>query len=215
MKLVIISDTHGYHDRLTGALPSGDVLIHCGDVSHRSDEQSVIDFARWFEQQSFEHKICIAGNHDKFMSSKWFSNSINFPAIYLQDSGCEIDGIKFWGSPWTPTFFDWYWMKDRGAEIATVWQKMPDDVDVLITHGPPADLGALSAAQRHGSVPIDVGCEDLRWKVDQVKPKVHCFGHIHEGYGIRQIEETVFVNASYPHAKFQPVELTIDRGGSD
>lgn len=208
MKLVVISDTHGYHDHLTGKLPAGDVLIHCGDVSHRSDEQSVVNFAGWFDQQPFDHKICIAGNHDKFMSSKWFSNS-----IYLQDSECEIDGVRFWGSPWTPTFFDWYWMKDRGEEIAKVWHKIPDDVDVLITHGPPAGLGMLGAAGRHDSGPVDVGCENLRWKVDQVKPKVHCFGHIHEGYGITQIDETVFVNASYQHSKFRPVELTLGPQG--
>lgn len=209
MKLVILSDTHGYHDRLTDTLPAGDVLIHCGDVSRRSDEQSVIDFVRWFEQQPFDHKIYIAGNHDKYISAKRFTDSINFPPIYLQDSGCEIDGIKFWGSPWTPTFFDWYWMKDRGEEIASVWKKIPDDVDVLITHGPPSGLGTLSAACRHGSPPIDVGCRDLRLKVDQVKPKVHCFGHIHEGFGRKLVDGILFVNASYPHEEFQPVVLTV------
>lgn len=206
MKLVVISDTHGYHDQLTNKLPDGDVLIHCGDVSRRSDEQSVVDFARWFEQQPFDHKICIAGNHDKFMSAKWFPNS-----TYLQDSGCEIDGVKFWGSPWTPTFFDWYWMKDRGEEIARVWQKIPDDIDVLMTHGPPAGLGVLSAAHRHGSAPIDVGCEDLRSRVDQLKPEVHCFGHIHEGYGCKKIANTLFVNASYPHREFRPVVCRLQR----
>ena len=100
-------------------------------------------------------------------------------------------------------------MKDRGEEIASVWKKIPDDVDVLITHGPPSGLGTLSTACRHGSPPIDVGCRDLRLKVDQVKPKVHCFGHIHEGFGRKLIDGTLFVNASYPHEEFRPVVLTV------
>ena len=92
MELVIISDTHGHHDKVP--LPDGDVLIHCGDVCGMSDEISVRNFARWFDRQPHKHKIVIAGNHDKHMSEKWFNNS-----RYLQDSGFEINGTYFYGSP--------------------------------------------------------------------------------------------------------------------
>ena len=173
MELVIISDTHGRHENVR--LPDGDVLIHCGDVCGRSDERSVRKFANWMDSQPHEHKISIAGNHDKFMSSKWF-----IATHYLQDSGVEIDGVYFYGSPWTPTFFDWYWMKDRGNDIAERWELIPHKTDVLITHGPAADTGQLSRAGRG----VDVGCEDLENAIMRVKPKLHCFGHIHEGYGI-------------------------------
>ena len=89
MKLVILSDTHGYHDRLTDTLPAGDVLIHCGDVSRRSDEQSVIDFVRWFEQQPFDHKIYIAGNHDKYI----LANGLLIQSIFRQ-SICKTAGVR-------------------------------------------------------------------------------------------------------------------------
>jgi len=204
MKLVIISDTHGHHKHLTGKLPSGDVLIHCGDVSGISNEKSVENFSVWFEQQPFEHKICIAGNHDKHMSDKWFQT-----AIYLEDSSTTLDGLVFYGSPWTPTFFDWYWMKDRGPDIAERWKRIPANTDVLITHGPPSGLGAMSAARGNGGVIEDVGCADLRDAVELVQPRVHCFGHIHEGFGSVQEDEIFFVNASYINPRFSPVEIEI------
>lgn len=193
MKLVIISDTHGYHDDLD--LPDGDVLIHCGDVCGLSDEDSVIRFAKWFDSQPHKNKICIAGNHDKYMDGKYFENS-----EYLLDSGLTIDGVKFWGSPWTPTFYDWYFMKDRGAEIAKKWYLIPDDTDVLITHGPPSGSHLAKTAQGQ-----DVGCAELAWSVYDVMPKVHCFGHIHEGYGMTEYCGTTFINASICNLSLMPV----------
>ena len=193
MKLILISDTHGMHSNLH--LPAGDTLIHCGDVCGRSDENSVRDFAEWFDSQPHEHKIVIAGNHDKHMSAKWFANS-----IYLQDEGVTLDGVKFYGSPWTPTFFDWYWMKDRGEDIAERWRKIPDDTDVLITHGPAADTGKLSWTDQG----TDVGCEDLQESITRLKPVLHCFGHIHEGYGSHKADGVEYRNASICNLDYAP-----------
>ena len=193
MELVIISDTHGHHDKVP--LPDGDVLIHCGDVSGMSDEISVRKFARWFDHQPHEHKIVIAGNHDKHMSEKWFNNS-----RYLQDSGIDINGTYFYGSPWTPTFFDWYWMKDRGNDIAERWNKIPDKTDVLITHGPASDTGMLSRTTHR----VDAGCEDLEQAIKRVRPTLHCFGHIHEGYGIHRKEGVEYINASICTLDYNP-----------
>lgn len=194
MKLILISDTHGQHSQL-GKLPPGDVLIHCGDVCGRSDEASVKDFATWFENQPHKHKIVIAGNHDKHMSARWFSNS-----IYLQDEAITIDGVKFYGSPWTPTFFDWFWMKDPGEDIAERWAQIPDDTDVLITHGPAANTGNLSRTDSG----TDAGCEDLQESILRIKPILHCFGHIHEGYGSYSKDGVEYRNASICNLQYAP-----------
>ena len=198
MQLVIISDTHGRHNSVN--IPAGDVLIHCGDVCGRTSESSVMKFAKWFDAQPHKHKIVIAGNHDKHMSREYFSE-----ATYLQDSGIEIDGVYFWGSPWTPTFFDWYWMKDRGNDIAERWELIPHKTDVLITHGPAADTGRLSRAGRG----VDVGCEDLENAIMQTKPKLHCFGHIHEGYGVHGDDGVEYVNASICNLQYEPVNAPV------
>ena len=138
------------------------------------------------------------------MSGKWFSS-----AIYLQDSSVTIDGVVFYGSPWTPTFFDWYWMKKRGPEIAERWRHIPMNTDVLLTHGPPSGLGFLGSAWVKGVGPMDVGCANLRHAVDLVLPRVHGFGHIHEGFGQKEENGIMFVNASHLNLEFNPVEIEL------
>ena len=68
---------------------------------------------------------------------------------------------------------NWYFMADRGEEIAKKWATIPDGTDVLITHGPPATI--LENVQG-----IPLGCDDLLERVLQVNSKYHVFGHIHE-----------------------------------
>ena len=200
MKLVIISDTHRKHDLVH--LPEGDVLIHCGDVSGMGTEREIREFASWFDRQEFDHKLVIAGNHDQLMSSQWFRS-----ATYLQDESITIDGIKIWGSPWTPTFFDWWWMLDAGPEIAKKWALIPQDTDVLITHGPPRGILDKTLEGDY------VGCEELLRAVKRVNPKIHCFGHIHEGYGMMDRYNTCFINASTCTRRYiasnPPVEVEI------
>lgn len=174
MRLVIISDTHGSHEKLE--LPEGDVLIHCGDFSlGEGTPMATYDFGRWLESRDFKHKVCIAGNHDRWAAADFF----NYPGVhYLQDSGVQIEGYKFWGMPWTPTFMRWFWMKNRGTSMAKVCAKIPEDTQVLVTHGPA--FGELDTTVKGDHV----GCDDLGMRMtwlDQLQ--VHCFGHIHESYG--------------------------------
>ena len=138
MKIIAISDTHGLHSQLK--LPPGDILIHAGDISVKGTERETVGIMNWFSQQDFKHKILIAGNHDFYFERMPFEE-INkmIPAgiIYLNDSGIEIDGITFWGSPITPEFMNWAFNRKRGNEIAKHWKLIPKNTDVLITHGPP------------------------------------------------------------------------------
>ena len=99
----------------------------------------------------------------------WITN-----AHYLCDESLTLDGVKFYGSPWQPRFFDWAFNKDRGAPLKAIWDKIPLDTDVLITHGPPHGILDLTFDK------IKAGCEELLLAVQRIKPKVHVFGHIHE-----------------------------------
>jgi len=89
----------------------------------------------------------------------------------------EIEGVRFWGSPWQPWFFDWAFNLERGEEIRAKWELIPDDTEVLITHGPPQGHGDMTSRGE------GAGCADLLARIRQVKPRYHLFGHIHEGYG--------------------------------
>ena len=194
MKIVCISDTHGKHDLLNYDLPEGDMIIHAGDVSNVGRIDEIHQFTEWFGNLPYKYKIFIAGNHDFGFEAIRKSNEVGIAipqgVIYLQDEMVEIEGVKIYGSPWQPRFHDWAFNVDRGAAIAQKWDMIPDDVDVLITHGPPFGiLDDTIQGQR-------VGCEDLYMKVTKLKPKYHIFGHIHYGYGMRIMEDTTYINAS-------------------
>lgn len=192
MRLVLVSDTHTHRGF---SLPDGDVLIHAGDATSNGTLPQVTQFLAWFSSQPHRHKIFIAGNHD------WlFERETDFASmllaehpdlIYLQDSGVEIDGVRFWGSPWQPAFCDWAFnLPRKGFRLREAWNKIPKDTDVLITHCPP--FGVLDQV-RGGE---HLGCEELNIRRAAVKPRVHIFGHIHDGYGVAFAGSRVLVNAS-------------------
>ncbi len=192
MTITAISDTHGLHRRIKN-IPLSDMLIHAGDVSNYGEEHQVLDFLDWFSNQPHPCKIFIAGNHDFFFeqeNEKYIQKHIPTNVIYLNDSGCEIEGIKIYGSPITPEFYDWAFNRKRGKEIKKHWGKIPSDTDILITHGPP--FGILDANINQSKT----GCEDLLQTVEKIKPKYHIFGHIHEAYGMLQTTNTTYINAS-------------------
>ncbi len=198
MKFVAISDTHGQHKKLL--LPKGNVLIHAGDISMRGDELSIIDFLNWFSIQDYQYKILIAGNHDFYFertSSKEIEKIIPEDVIYLNDSGTTINKIKIWGSPITPWFFDWAFNRKRGEEIKRHWDLIPEDINIIITHGPV--LGIVDRTTRADHV----GCEDLLNRVNKIKPLVHICGHIHEAYGIAENLGTKYINASVLNERYQ------------
>lgn len=131
MQIVAISDTHGKHRDLQ-PLPEGDVLVHARDVSRGGTKEQVTDFLKWFAEQNHPHKIFIAGNHDFFFEQTdpdEVNNIIPDGVIYLNDSGLEINGTKFWGSPITPWFNNWAFNRDRGEEIKKHWDLIPDDTE--------------------------------------------------------------------------------------
>lgn len=191
MTIVAISDTHGKHQNLV--LPKGDMLIHAGDVTSRGKEIEVIAFLKWFAATDFTYKIFIAGNHDFYFErfgDEVTNQLIPTNVIYLNDSGIEIEGIKIWGSPISPWFYDWAFNRHRGNDIKKHWDKIIQNTDILITHGPA--FGILDLTSRYENV----GCKDLLEKINVINPKFHICGHIHEAYGQIKNNETEFLNAS-------------------
>lgn len=207
MRIVALSDTHGLHKKFE--IPEGDILIHAGDFTRYGDSNDLRLFAEWAEALPHKTKIVIAGNHDRVCEDDpvivldYFANrNIN----YLCDNMLKIGGIKFYGSPWIPTFFDWHFMANRGQEIADKWKMIPSDTDILVTHGPPARIFDIV---RGG---FSVGCADLMNRVRKVQPKYHIFGHVHEHYGgvIRlerdpDLKNTTFINCSVLDQHYWPV----------
>jgi Icc-related predicted phosphoesterase len=176
LRIVCVGDTHGFHRKLT--LPPGDILIHSGDFDGRSVEE-IDDFNAWLGSLPFEHKIVIAGNHDLlFDRDPKLARAHLTEAIYLQDSGVTIEGVKFWGSPVNSVGGDWAFSRERLVKIRKHWDLIPDDTDVLITHEPPyGTLDKPHIMTKHA------GCQYLLGAVLRIKPRLHVFGHVHGGYG--------------------------------
>ncbi|MCU0354574.1 MAG: metallophosphatase domain-containing protein [Cytophagales bacterium] len=202
MRIVCLSDTHGAHDETD--VPDGDLLLHAGDLSRRGKEPEIIAFNKWLGTLPHKHKVVVAGNHDfLFERQPDVAEALITNAIYLKDNGIEIEGLKIWGSPITPWFYDWAFNRRRGADIRRYWDKIPPDTDILVTHGPPQ--GILDRTER-GDL---VGCQDLLEAVWRVKPKLHLFGHIHEAYGQMEADGIRFVNASIMNVNYFPVNAPI------
>jgi Icc-related predicted phosphoesterase len=200
MRVVAVSDTHNHEVEL----PEGDLLIIAGDVTMTGTEKQVARFGQYVERESrkFTHKpILVAGNHDfLFQTDRQLALSSVAAATYLEDELVEIAGKRIYGSPWTPTFFEWAFMKDRGDDIRRQWDLIPEGLDILITHGPPH--GILDDLGKH------VGCEELRDTVAvrlNSPPRFHVFGHIHEGHGSHDGEHTRYLNVAVCNEHYMPV----------
>jgi Icc-related predicted phosphoesterase len=208
MKLTIISDTHTKHRYCENDLPGGDLLIHAGDFMNSGyNPIEAMEFFKWFDEiDNYDFKVLIAGNHDRWMEDKTEEAKgilTGYKTIeYLEDDWMTVGDsdphdpnvktAKIYGSPWQPEFYNWAFNLQRnGEELKSKWDMIHEDTDILITHGPP--YGYLDIP---GGQSIRVGCEMLRHRVDEIKPKIHVFGHIHGSYGHYYNGHTHFFNAS-------------------
>ena len=216
LKILLISDTHGTHWH-KNYLTDGeyDVLIHAGDFTNFGRADEVDDFTLWIEhQEQFKDIIYIAGNHDlDYQAEPCVALGNGTKLHYLYNSSVTISGVKFYGSPFTPRFFDWAFMYDP-EDADAIWSQIPDDTDVLITHGPP--YGLFDQCPDERGVPAHVGCPVLASAIEKIPSiKLHVFGHIHEGYGMKEhANGRVSVNAAvvYRGQRRAPVEFTVPTG---
>lgn len=212
----MLSDTHNKHRQLTDDInalctdPDNTIIIHAGDISGTGLKQEIKNFLDWFGDLNAKYKVFIAGNHDwDFVYNHDIADVYKERGIiYLFDNMVELDGLKIYGSPWQPKFFDWAFNLGRGEEIAQKWTLIPKNLDVLITHGPPFGILDYTYSGMH------VGCEELYKRIMVIRPKIHVFGHVHYGRGLKIYDEITFINAANLGENYQyenkPIKLVLD-----
>lgn len=204
-RVVMLSDIHDRYDKLF-SVPEGDILLIAGDLTFRGDQEELERCNEWLDQQeSFKHKIVIPGNHDLTFETKWDWACKQLPAAdaILNQNLYIADGLSIWGEPRQPWFYDWAYNVSRDRMKKDVWDQVPSNIDILLTHGPPWGVGDQSSRGKH------VGCKAQREWILQHQPRLVVCGHIHEGYGIYLLGNTVVVNASTCNSKYQAVNPPI------
>lgn len=220
-RIIAMSDTHGSHFGLK--IPDGDIVVHCGDVCAHGGMNDATSFLNWFGTLPHKHKIFVAGNHDIIFEREpsTMQSVVEHSAgiHYLNDSGITLEGLKFWGSPVSPRFFNWAFNRDRGEDIKKHWDMIPADTDILITHGPPYNICDEAPRQGCYSMIEHTGCRDLFDAVLRIAPKLHIFGHIHYSGGQTYIgPKTTFANVSLLNEGYvvehNPIIFDVDLDGT-
>jgi predicted phosphohydrolase len=202
MRVVCLSDTHLRHEGIS--VPAGDLLLVAGDTTRRGSLAELDEVDAWLGSLPHPHKVLIAGNHDfAFETEPEAARARVRHATYLQDEELTVGGLRIWGSPWQPVFFDWAFNLPRGAPLREKWDLVPPGIDVLLTHGPPRGILDRTA---HGE---DVGDDDLLAAVRRVRPRLHVFGHIHESRGTLLRDGVTFVNAACCDLRYRPTQAPI------
>ena len=209
MIITTISDTHTKHKQLKNDLPGGDLILHAGDISSMGYLYEIEKFCEWFAKTNYKTKVFIAGNHDfGFQDEVAKCKEIveKYDVVYLQDDlhllGEDWDPyderIKIYGSPWQPEFCNWAFNLPRnGEQLYQRWNNIPDNIDILITHGP--SWGNLDIVKGRTD---NLGCSLLAGRIEKLKPKIHVCGHIHSAYGYKFDGTTHYINASCLNEKY-------------
>lgn len=191
MKIIAFSDSHNLHRQVK--IPDGDILIFAGDMSDCRTDRGVADFNNFLKTLPHPHKIVVGGNHDHQLAGDAArAKSLLNAATYLQDEMVVIDGISIYGSPWQPLFNDYAcdaFALSRGNALDDKWKMIPERIDILVTHSPPAGIMDLDG-------PVAHGCSDLYEAVVTKQPNLHIFGHIHSNHGSHNNCNTTFINCN-------------------
>lgn len=233
-KIIILSDTHNRHNKLT--IPECDFLFHCGDWTSMGHKHEVEDFAKWLDKQPAKHVVLIPGNHELQFekdfpnSRKWITDHCP-KAHLLVDESVTLEGIKIHGSPVQPFFCDWAWNRASGKkgysinfkdyyppDIKPHWDMIPNDTNILLTHGPPFGILDKTTYANGDPKPDNLGCELLMNRIKELKDlDLHFFGHIHSPGGTQvHMDGVSFYNAAicdecyYPGNPITEVEYTLE-----
>ncbi|CAF3447631.1 unnamed protein product, partial [Rotaria socialis] len=227
IKIVCIADTHnghrdpGFNQKLRQIC--GDILIHAGDFSNRGTISEITDVFDWLSKlDNFKYKVVIAGNMDGIGLDKGDRHNADymrqyfrgFPEniIYLENNMKNVLGINIYGCPYTPQFYGGFQYIPKSLQATRLWNQIPEDCDILVSHGPPSDVLDKTSKGQH------VGCNVLRQAIQQ-RPRLKAvvFGHIHHSFGCQLIENKWFINAAQYNGIFhrdrenQPFEIMMRR----
>ena len=213
INVTLLSDTHTKERNVL--VNGGDLILHSGDVMNSGyDWEDLYDFLTWFSELPYKMKVFTPGNHDRFIEDNpvdaWkMINEFHEKGVRcLIDDFVEFEGLKIYGSPWQPEFYNWAFNLPRdGWELEQKWSDIPTDTDILITHGP-----AFGYVDKVIGTPDNLGCELLSKRIKTIKPKIHVCGHIHSGRGIVLNDGTLYINASVLDERYHYTQtpFTID-----
>lgn len=214
MKIVATADLHGNLPKI----PECDLLLIGGDVCPTTDHKLQFQskwmkevFKSWLREVPAYEIVWIGGNHDFILQELDFAKIDNIGGTYLDGTEHRTaSGLKVWGSPLSPTFGKWAFMRDD-AGLAAEWEKIPNDVDILMVHGPMYGIGDEVDNDWHPRDP-HVGSKTLRNRIgygDFPNLKLFITGHIHEGYGWDEVEignnKFTYANVSHVNSAYNPV----------
>jgi len=197
------------------------ILVHAGDFTDVGKPKDIEKFCKWLVEirPRFKATVVIAGNHDISLDEEFYNSEDNnwqrfghqekcdskamkqmlknSCTHYLENESAEIAGLKFYGSPYSPWFYDWAFNRNRHLQCHNDWQQIPTDTDVLITHGPPLGHNdqCVPSMEHFGDADL------LDW-IEEYKPMLSISGHLHESYGVTTNGNTVFLNASSLNVKY-------------
>jgi Icc-related predicted phosphoesterase len=205
MRIVAMSDLHGY---LPARMPRCDLLLLAGDLCplqiHAPARQAQWlheEFRAWLGRQPARQIVGIAGNHDFVFQLEPRLVPHDLPWTYLQDAGIDWEGLKIWGTPWQPWFWDWAF--NGGPEkLQQQWALIPDGTDILVVHGPPHGYG--DGVPEGGTI-RRCGCPHLLERIREIQPRLVVFGHIHEGRGEWTLGRTKLANVTLLDAGYRPI----------
>jgi Icc-related predicted phosphoesterase len=204
MKLWVISDSHGFHRYLD--VPEVDMAIFCGDESNSFDPAKncyeAKDFLDWYNELKIPYKIFVPGNHSTSIFRGYIRKEEYMNIIWFFNETKIINGLKIFGSPYTPRYGEWSYMYNR-KDAYKYWDCIEEGTSITINHGPPQGILDLAEDENDRSRIVQVGCKTLFSKIKEIKPQLSCFGHIHScrkkgiyNNGVYYNGSTTFVNAS-------------------
>jgi Icc-related predicted phosphoesterase len=204
MRAVLLSDTHDQLSLIN--VPYADLLIHCGDATGKGTAEQIARFNEDLVALPHPHKVVIAGNHDRlFDEDPETARKLLDPSIhYLQDTAVVIGGLKIFGTPWVHGLgeanFNAFTEPPRSIEISERRKAIPEGIDILVTHCPP--FGILDSGY---------GCTSLRWRIEEIRPKLVVFGHVHSGHGTFRDPDSgvLYVNAASCTSAYEPTNPPI------
>jgi Icc-related predicted phosphoesterase len=208
VKVVAISDMHG----VLPEVPACDLLLLAGDITPVEDHGLEFqarwldeEFRRWLEAVPARKVIGVAGNHDFLFEQAPEAVPRDLPWTYLQDAGMEWEGLKVYGTPWQPWFYDWAFNLEED-DLAKKWALIPAGTDVLVLHGPPYGYGDGVPSSRGGVESVRrCGSPSLLRRIEEVKPRLAVYGHIHPGAGVYRLQGTTLANVSLLDDNYQAV----------
>jgi Icc-related predicted phosphoesterase len=203
--------TSDLHEHLVD-IPACDLLLIAGDVSFAFKGDLAAkhaflagDFKHWLDRVPADEIVLVAGNHDQSIEAWGLPDGLR--CHYLQDSGLELFGLRIWGTPWQPWFFDWAFNAPRrnGEEfLASKFETIPAGNNIVVAHGPPHGYGDRTSRAEH------VGSAAMTAALERVQPQLMVCGHIHEGYGRFDLGATKIVNASLVDEDYRPINPVVE-----